>query len=209
MEGRAIARPDVRGLPDGTSGRCPFNGGAEQLLGRTSSEVSEVAQVLRPSMEGRAIARPDQVLVERLGEGLAPSMEGRAIARPDWSRPGGFLHWAGRLQWRAEQLLGRTGPTAGGAGFNIVPSMEGRAIARPGRPAGAPLQGEQQPTFNGGPSNCSAGRDQNEHGHGDYQQPSMEGRAIARPDMAQPTAIAATFASLQWRAEQLLGRTSP
>ena len=37
----------------------------------------------RPSMEGRAIARPNDILVIASEHKVKPSMEGRAIARPN------------------------------------------------------------------------------------------------------------------------------
>ena len=62
----------------------------------------------------------------RLTHLAMPSMEGRAIARPNkrWGSPIARLRV--HLQWRAGQLPGRTIRCVSGR-----PSMEGRAIARP------------------------------------------------------------------------------
>ena len=84
--------------------------------------------------------------------------------------------------------------------------MEGRAIARPNRtPPARPHP--RTYTFNGGPSNCSAEPVGGAVVVGDRQRPSMEGRAIARPNMRLLAARAKSWPVLQWRAEQLLGRT--
>ena len=86
---------------------------------------------MQPSMEGRAIARPNFRIRDRLDSVQQPSMEGRAIARPNVHRVGGVLVVVVALQWRAGQSPGQTpAPTRYWPG-RWRPSMEGRAIARP------------------------------------------------------------------------------
>ena len=157
-----------------------------------------------------------------------PSMEGRAIARPDksWSA---FLQWragqlpgqtwvcdragsAYRLQWRAGQLPGQT------CDHRRSP-LQWRAGQLPGQTSdGAP--GQTRPSavirlcsFNGGPGNCPARL------YLPPVRPSMEGRAIARPDrpgrrrrrlgISGPSMEGRAIArpDLQWRAGQLPGQT--
>ena len=135
-----------------------------------------------PSMEGRAIARPNTATWSSRGmrsasfnggpgncpakpdargpapQGCAaPSMEGRAIARPNVSKNGS------------------------GATLNMSPSMEGRAIARP------------NPDWLLYTDIAEA--------------PSMEGRAIARPNIIVDITDAIRALTLQWRAGQLPGQT--
>ena len=136
----------------------------------------------QPSMEGRAIARPD---VRPLCDGCVatvPSMEGRAIARPDHRH--GPVVVPGRrrsLQWRAGQLPGQT-----------------HRLRLPG--------GSALPAFNGGPGNCPArlvtsgpmGITLGFNGVGNCPARVAECRAIATRSAA----------SLQWRAGQLPGQTA-
>ena len=142
---------------------------AGQLPGRTSTVTPALRPVVcrfDPSMEGRAIARPDQVssscVQAREADG-SPSMEGRAIARPD-ARCDDVHRPATRrsyLQWRAGQLPGRTAPSnpVSIQALVAVPSMEGRAIARPDDRDVLNGHAQHPPsgTFNGGPGNCPAG----------------------------------------------------
>ena len=85
-----------------------------------------------PSMEGRAIARPNNP--------ASPGDRARASSCLQWRAgqlPGQTIAWAavcnrrGGLQWRAGQLPGQTGRERGRGGSQSRPSMEGRAIARP------------------------------------------------------------------------------
>ena len=111
-----------------------------------------------PSMEGRAIARPNSVMVMRISRHRnGPSMEGRAIARPNLHEAVAGFGDVEPLQWRAEQLPGQTSGSRRTAGCRCPP-------------------------FNGGPSNCPA-----------KQAFGVTGSPAAR--------------SLQWRAEQLPGQT--
>ena len=64
---------------------------------------------LAPSMEGRAIARPNRRLDRRGQHDLQPSMEGRAIARPNLRSMPTSTPKPHDLQWRAGQLPGQTG----------------------------------------------------------------------------------------------------
>ena len=128
---------------------------AEQLPGQTWDGAGAAWDTSEPSMEGRAIARPNWTLVccspnrgslsfnggpsncpakqrrqSRSVRCRSPSMEGRAIARPN--------------------LASASKPSSGSC-----PSMEGRAIARPNRRRPCELWVGYGP-FNGGPSNCPA-----------------------------------------------------
>ena len=85
-----------------------------------------------PSMEGRAIARPNMASDDpRVLDCWPPSMEGRAIARPNQPRDVVSLPSTSNLQWRAEQSLGQTHEAGPRYRLPVGPSMEGRAIARP------------------------------------------------------------------------------
>ena len=181
MEGRAIARPNVGEVVRVPAGHDLLQWRAGQLPGRTcqSGELGRfTASVLQwragqlpgrtvrdttvlwsgwmPSMEGRAIARPNPGgVVEDAVTGGVPSMEGRAIARPNVNEPEAEAVLVDCLQWRAGQLPGRTARRAVLMDFLDSPSMEGRAIARPN--AEPPLSRRlRDPTFNGGPGNCPA-----------------------------------------------------
>ena len=158
-----------------------------------------------PSMEGRAIARPNDPRVHRTNLPGAPSMEGRAIARPNHANIADIttrerLQWRGgllpgrtgltlpqrgvaqSLQWRAGLLPGRTFQSLRATLAYYGPSMEGRAIARPNSHS-PPLRVMACAPFNGGPGYCPA------------ELPSGEDT---------PPAIS----SLQWRAGLLPGRTA-
>ena len=176
---------------------------------------------------------PGQTLASRRGEQrfLAPSMEGRAIARPN----GGWLEslhgLSGGLQWRAGQLPGQTcRQRLRTRARRRRPSMEGRAIARPNPSSDRPAPGSG-PAFNGGPGNCPAkrlpypsigrapslpsmeGRAIARPNEGSALRvsspnlPSMEGRAIARPNLPTESGWGVYAPGLQWRAGQLPGQT--
>ncbi len=252
MEGRAIARPNSGRRPSNPSASTAFNGGpgncpakpdrwkrcgigssilqwrAGQLPGQTGRGRSVAGAGDRPSMEGRAIARPNDRAPSPRRAPDPPSMEGRAIARPNFG--------AGRipapnpgLQWRAGQLPGQTRALVPALRLPAQPSMEGRAIARPNSgsrsrsaPASATFNGgpgncpaklgiSTTPAawgraFNGGPGNCPAKLDSVTRIASGEMSPSMEGRAIARPNFAVP-AGGRPRCSLQWRAGQLPGQT--
>ena len=147
MEGRTIARPDVRRHRIG--GRPP----ASQL----------------PSMEGRTIARPDTSTLAVGGpidHAGYPSMEGRTIARPDRRHSPSLSNSVESriLQWRAGQLPGQTLGHCLLTCPRPAPSMEGRTIARPDPPA-EPRLTRYAPSrsFNGGPDNCPARPDWPKH----------------------------------------------
>ena len=84
-------------------------------------------------MEGRAIARPNCMLIAMgVKKGLA--LQWRAGQLPgqtaaDW----GCRFHRNYLQWRAGQLPGQTVGVGAGQINGHIPSMEGRAIARPNR----------------------------------------------------------------------------
>ena len=132
-------------------------------------------------MEGRAIARPNELLTLTDHPGDLASMEGRAIARPNRGAGAGrpdrplLLQWrAGQLpgqtwasmatvtgwvwlQWRAGQLPGQTPCPGTKVAVLTQASMEGRAIARPNSGVRWPGRRPQR-GFNGGPGNCPAKR---------------------------------------------------
>ena len=159
-------------------------------------------------MEGRAIARPDEVGSGMSGHPISQaSMEGRAIARPD----GGFPHGdpagpANLLQWRAGRLPGRTSvgvadARGGRVGFNGGP---GDCPAGPARTAGWAI-GERLLQWRAG---RLPGRTPKKSTIcGPSIGASMEGRAIARPDQSDYGPAIVEVNVLQWRAGRLPGRT--
>ena len=206
MEGRAIARPNADASAELLTA-LGLQWRAGQLPGQTRQHRRAAPPTPRtfnggpgncPAKRGRT--RP------RTRRDRCPSMEGRAIARPNlrlWATWGGSIEI---LQWRAGQLPGQTPRRPDAAVGSADPSMEGRAIARPnlGGPAmkkhdaetlqwrAGQLPGQTRPprhtsaaarTFNGGPGNCPAKRGTRRRGDGP-RGPSMEGRAIARPNVA-------------------------
>ena len=149
------------------------------MPGLTGPNTVRPAIIAHPSMEGRAIARPDDAFAAGPNGGPEPSMEGRAIARPDLTGFEMCVDGVVNLQWRAGQLPGltiagigamprRPHPSMEGRAIarpdlrilvntygDIMPSMEGRAIARPDS-SSVPSLDSSRPTFNGGPGNCPA-----------------------------------------------------
>ena len=225
MEGRAIARPNPPTSGSWSESRRSLQWRAEQSLGQTALDhATDGAGILlqwraeqslgqtgagvgarprshHPSMEGRAIARPNPSSTQRLGRRrasfnggpsnrsakpgrhrrprsgvLLPSMEGRAIARPNRQRPVAvkFRAWP-RLQWRAEQSLGQT---AHGVAFAArVCGLQWRAEQSLGQTR--LLQHRPDPRLS----------------------PSMEGRAIARPNRAaDPRPVGGICPSMEGRA---------
>ena len=85
-----------------------------------------------PSMEGRAIARPNTVAGCAQHRGQDPSMEGRAIARPNSTTPAPCSASSPILQWRAGQLPGQTGSN-GNASAALAESLQWRAGQLPGQ----------------------------------------------------------------------------
>ena len=151
---------------------------AGQLPGQTGQPHIRIGATVVASMEGRAIARPNGRLPQKLAAQLRASMEGRAIARPN---------------------AGRAASGAHGAGFNGGP---GNCPAKPRARAPGPAPARR---FNGGPGNCPAKRWPDATAVAPAQA-SMEGRAIARPNSPVRARPAGT-PQLQWRAGQLPGQT--
>ena len=203
---------------------------AEQLPGQTVTEFPEDYRERVASMEGRAIARPNQLrrgaAVPRgvasmegraiarpnlgrvdhcLGE-LVASMEGRAIARPN-STVRGRSTPASLLQWRAEQLPGQTRHPP--QPQPPPTPLQWRAEQLPGQTRRQP--GHQRPLdrdrFNGGPSNCPAKRGAALHlaarhvGGFNGGPSNCPAKLKASEDLCIPRYM------LQWRAEQLPGQT--
>ena len=164
--------------------RARFNGGPSNCSAKRDHRQGPLRRCRHASMEGRAIARPNQHRVtacERPHH--RASMEGRAIARPNQDLAGGGEGLLVRASMEGRAIAR---PNEGSTLYQIfkpvLASMEGRAIARPNR---SPTHRARSslPSFNGGPSNCSA---------------KLGLGAVV------PTGIDL----LQWRAEQLLGQTS-
>ena len=113
--------------------------------------------VMAPSMEGRAIARPNyssfqhlvrliRVLLQWRAEQL-PGQTARFTAMPTLTQV---------LQWRAEQLPGQT-PVDWQLARRVATDLQWRAEQLPGQTGSAPDRtARTQPPFNGGPSNCPA-----------------------------------------------------
>ena len=119
-------------LPGQTS-RCvrrstSFNGGPGNCPAKRRVVEVDQVDVGFASMEGRAIARPNDPHRMWAAHGSHASMEGRAIARPNCDSQNVILI---RLQWRAGQLPGQTGRLFVREPHLFRASMEGRAIARP------------------------------------------------------------------------------
>ena len=108
MEGRAIARPNARTFRLFPRMVLRLQWRAGQLPGQTSKLLPNNSRAKR--LQWRAGQLPGQTIIVEDGTGfrLIPSMEGRAIARPNSS----FRYWwsppAPALQWRAGQLPGQT-----------------------------------------------------------------------------------------------------
>ena len=254
MEGRAIARPNQVESPVMTGeGRSPS---MEGTTGRPNRPPPTVGPTTPPALQWRAEQSLGQTCLDlRVRESQRqPSMEGRAIARPNnVSVRRGAVRVQPTLQWRAEQSLGQTacdrghlggrhytfngGPSNRSAkphrGLHVPaahhhPSMEGRAIARPNR-AKPSIRTTACSSFNGGPSNRSAKPGVNRRWL--MRVDNLQWRAeqsLGPPGRDTPPALAPTFnggpsnrsaklgptgtttrasAALQWRAEQSLGQT--
>ena len=101
MPGQTASAAKPPAAPDG-----PFNGGPGNCPAKQDYSEEIAAWAVVPSMEGRAIARPNPRRRQHRDRAHPPSMEGRAIARPN------MIDRPKIPAWR-------------------IPSMEGRAIARP------------------------------------------------------------------------------
>ena len=113
------------------SGFLPFNGGpgtcpAKPCDGRSRHRVGD-----RPSMEGRARARPNRSTSALEARSLTAfnGGPGTCPAKPPaaWAQAPSVP----RLQWRAGHVPGQTGDRAIRRRAGLLPSMEGRARARP------------------------------------------------------------------------------
>ena len=181
-----------------------FNGGPGNCPAKHGFPDKTVDSSFAASMEGRAIARPNNLRLIDLCPGLNASMEGRAIARPNvvCGLRACLRMW---LQWRAGQLPGQTSNCAAWRETGDEASMEGRAIARPNpRRAFRPIISEalqwRAGQLPGQTFICTLTADR-------CDRASMEGRAIARPNRSCAP-VRCAFHMLQWRAGQLPGQTS-
>ena len=151
------------------------------LPGRTSPWDTARGNSSHPSMEGRAIARPnsDYGVLDRW---LLPPFNGGPGYCPAEQA---FVRFASAscfcLQWRAGLLPGRT--TSGSGGAAHTHGLQWRAGLLPGRTGG-------------GHETMTTG-----------EIPSMEGRAIARPNRTTALPTRPSSVHLQWRAGLLPGRT--
>ena len=240
MEGRAIARPNR--VIDRQRRRphrdwVPFNGGPGNCPAKPapSGFGHLVPTRVLPSMEGRAIARPNSGPAPQLLQG-APSMEAGQLP----GQPGDVLHQRGRRYpfnggpGNCPAKPHRSAVETSSRRRSRVPSMEGRAIARPnpgqsksshtlnrmitfnGGPGNCPAKPlrlyrchRRVGPFNGGPGNCPAKQHWGSKSAGVAMsgRPSMEGRAIARPNTNSSDLQDRGDARLQWRAGQLPGQT--
>ena len=186
--------------------RPPFNGGPGNCPAKPDTRHRDDPAAAEPSMEGRAIARPNGPLTGWRGGLSGPFNGGPGNCPAKRVRWNGGIQWLAGLQWRAGQLPGQTVKRSARIVQTIQPSMEGRAIARPnlsvasiiddlpwlssmeGRaiarpnPRCTPSTCRSRPVFNGGPGNCPAKRASGERALGSAIRSSMEGRAIARPN---------------------------
>ena len=128
---------------------------AEQLPGQTTSTHRPMRLLSLPSMEGRAIARPNWRRRTYSVAYSPPSMEGRAIARPNLEGPMGAGKTALGLQWRAEQLPGQTRASTGST-RRRDDDLQWRAEQLPGQTSDSHWSASAHSAFNGGPSNCPA-----------------------------------------------------
>ena len=182
MEGRAIARPNPTLIRWSNWSSDDLQWRAEQSLGQTVTQPTPRTSAYLPSMEGRAIARPNQRPRWR-STAQRPSFNGgpsnRSAKRRHLSRAGrmGSQPFNGGPSNRSAKPPPAQGTTASTVNaFNGGPSnRSAKRRARWSRRRG-------WPSFNGGPSNRSAklrfdGRVRAVDG------PSMEGQAIARPNV--------------------------
>ena len=215
MEGRAIARPNLRGLSfNGGPGNCPA-----VAAGNALSDWPTEA-----SMEGRAIARPNSLMQSlAVDHGRASALQWRAGQLPGQTRAAdqkrserfGEASMEGRAIARPNVAV-----TEAITVVTILPaSMEGRAIARPNAPASplaASLEGRSADgtdlSFNGGPGNCPAKHEMSETGPSPRAgRPACfnggPGNCPAKPNGVRGPSAGGLTLTLQWRAGQLPGQT--
>ena len=214
---------------------------AGQLPGRTSREVELARGSWSESLQWRAGQLPGRTrgrapLTSDAPRLYAASMEGRAIARPNQRahRQTCYGRWQSSLQWRAGQLPGRTRKSKRRLRRSKRDcKLQWRAGQLPGRTRGrcdVHLRVVLHRCFNGGPGNCPAERELHsvrrrrvgsssgfnggpgncpaEHAWSRFPsiemsevQASMEGRAIARPNLDERTVASIEMsASMEGRA---------
>ena len=176
------------------------------MPGQTGRTADEVADAMRASMEGRAIARPND------GRGSRGALRlvrfnggpGNCPAKQGWAAPGKRSRFTW-LQWRAGQLPGQT--TDANSTWVSSESLQWRAGQLPGQTTATWLSGNPM-------TNLLQWRAGQLPGQtrvaakvlGWTRLASMEGRAIARPNCGGHVG-AGVLRSLQWRAGQLPGQT--
>ena len=145
--------------PDGTW--PPFNGGPSNCPAKPLGFAGAAVAIVTPSMEGRAIARPN-----------APRP--RSVQRDE---AGAFNGGPSNCPAKRHDRQGH-GPQS--RPFNGGPS---NCPAKQRTPAGS---SPRPSSFNGGPSNCPAKLARDAGTEHRARHPSMEGRAIARPNSPCP-----------------------
>ena len=165
-------------------GECRFNGGPGNCPAKLGVGAALQQRPPLASMEGRAIARPNEIWRSTSTEAMAA------------------------LQWRAGQLPGQTAQRRCAWWnrhrrwcFNGGPGNCPAKQMLPHRPSASGC------SFNGGPGNCPSKPVWWPVSGVGYLVASMEGRAIARPNTVGPDGRARSLARLQWRAGQLPGQT--
>ena len=247
MEGRAIARPNRAPKTRTATEGSTFNGGPGNCPAKRLSSPRSSRRLLRSAFNGGPGNCPAKLSRHSAAERrpVLPSMEGRAIARPNFgcARPptscasaslsfnGGpgncpakQHHRGGTL--REGAIRGVTfngGPGNCPAKPHVAPGVTSVRTPRPDlqwRAGQLPGQTVERgrcstPTksrspFNGGPGNCPAKRGpaSSPLAAPRFVSPSMEGRAIARPNPGGCGCRAPCRCGLQWRAGQLPGQTT-
>ena len=167
------------GGPDGPV--LPFNGGPGNCPAKRGWRERNLTNGSRPSMEGRAIARPNCAATAPVGR---------------WGSS--FNGGPGNCPAKHQHYTRRTGRS--------IPSMEGRAIARPNSSRSPPKCHRCTRSFNGGPGNCPAKpHDTAVSRFGPLTFNGGPGNCPAKLDKALLSELHAQ--ALQWRAGQLPGQT--
>ena len=181
--GMCPAKPRRRPAWPNISNRSSFNGGPGMCPAKPGRIVFILPPAARPSMEGRACARPNQ------SRGLPaphlrdpPSMEGRACARPN--PVGATLSGTAttNLQWRAGHVPGQT-------------SRRSRSRRQPPR------------SFNGGPGMCPAKPQRPQRPRSPVADLQWRAGHVPGQTSVLATGTYECPGALQWRAGHVPGQT--
>ena len=156
---------------------------AGQLPGQTTQDTL-IENRIR-ALQWRAGQLPGQTpgMAHRGNQSLFPSMEGRAIARPNpapWQSPSAPPPAFNGGPGNCPAKLIPHHPTTG-----TRPPLQWRAGQLPGQTSHRGWSCSTPSTFNGGPGNCPAKPRARPSPRPPPTAPSMEGRAIARPNHGQ------------------------